>query len=64
MVLSRTWQRRIFDKMLAMDVGYLAARHSTDFIARQSFITQSASDTLNMLVTALARDILTLIGLS
>ena len=56
-------QTRIFDKMLAMDISFYNARHSTEFIARQSFIAQSASGALNLLITALGRDILTTIGL-
>jgi ATP-binding cassette subfamily B protein len=56
-------QRRIFDKMLAMKLAFYDARHSSEFIARQAFISQSASGTLNMLITALARDVLTMIGL-
>ena len=56
-------QRRVFDKMLSMTVGYFSARHSTDFIARQSFIAQSSSNALNVVITALSRDTLTLIGL-
>ena len=56
-------QRRVFDKMLSMTVGYFGARHSTDFIARQSFIGQSASSALNLVITAFSRDTLTLIGL-
>ena len=56
-------QRRVFDKMLSMTVSYFGARHSTDFIARQSFIAQSASTALNMVITGLSRDTLTLIGL-
>ena len=57
-------QRRIFDKMLAMRVASFTATHSTDFIARQSFITRCASSALNLLITALARDALTLVGLA
>ena len=57
-------QKRIFDKMLDMTVDYYTGRHSTEFIARQSFIAQSASSALNLLVTALARDLLTLLGLT
>ena len=30
-------QTRIFEKMLAMDVSFYNARHSTEFIARQAF---------------------------
>ena len=56
-------QKRIYEKMLSMSAGYFGARHSTEFIARQSFITQSVSSALNMLVTAFARDALTMIGL-
>jgi len=57
-------QRRIFDKMLAQSLGYYSIRHSTEFIARQAFISSSASGTLNLLITVLARDVLTLIGLA
>ena len=57
-------QSRIFDKMLAMSLSFYNLRHSTEFIARQAFISQSASGTLNLLITALARDVLTLIGLA
>jgi ATP-binding cassette, subfamily B, bacterial MsbA len=56
-------QTRIFDKMLAMDISFYNARHSTEFIARQAFIAQSASGALNLLITALGRDILTTVGL-
>lgn len=34
------------------------------FVARQAFVSQSASSTLNLLITALARDALTMIGLA
>ncbi len=57
-------QRRIFDKMLRQSLSYYSVRHSTEFIARQGFISQSASGTLNLLITVLARDVLTLIGLA
>ncbi|WP_296708161.1 ABC transporter ATP-binding protein [Rhodoblastus sp.] len=57
-------QTRIFDKMLAMDVSFYNARHSTEFLARQAFISQSAGSALNTLVTALGRDILTTLGLT
>ena len=56
-------QTRIFDKMLAMSLSYYGARHSTEFIARQAFISSSASGTLNLLINALSRDVLTMLGL-
>jgi ATP-binding cassette subfamily B protein len=57
-------QRRIFDKMLASSVGYYNVRHSTEFVSRQAFISQSASGTLNLLINALAGDVLTVISLA
>ena len=56
-------QKRIFDQMLRMKVAYYANSHSTEFIARQSFIGQSASSALNLVITTLGRDLLSLVGL-
>jgi ATP-binding cassette subfamily B protein len=56
-------QRRVFDQMLRMKVAYYANAHSTEFIARQSFIAGSASTALNIIITAVARDLMTVIGL-
>jgi len=57
-------QTRIFDKMLKLDMAFYNKSHSTEFIARQAFISSAASGTLNMLITALGRDILTTLGLT
>ena len=56
-------QRRIFDQMLRMKVSYYSRSHSSEFIARQSFIAQAASNVLNLLITTLSRDVLTIVGL-
>jgi ATP-binding cassette subfamily B protein len=56
-------QRRMFDQMLRMKVSYFSRAHSSEFIARQSFIAQSASSVLNLLITTLSRDALTIVGL-
>ena len=56
-------QRRIFDQMLRMKVVYYSRSHSSEFIARQAFIAQSASTVLNLLITTLSRDALTIVGL-
>jgi ATP-binding cassette, subfamily B, bacterial MsbA len=56
-------QRRMFDQMLRMKVGYYSRSHSSEFIARQAFIAQSASSVLNLLITTLSRDALTIVGL-
>lgn len=56
-------QRRIFDQMLRMKVSYYSRSHSSEFVARQAFIAQSASSVLNLLITTLSRDALTIVGL-
>ena len=56
-------QKRIFDQMLRMKVAYYSRSHSSEFIARQAFIAQSASSVLNLLITTLSRDALTIVGL-
>ncbi len=56
-------QTRIFDQMLRMKVAYYSRSHSSEFIARQAFIAQSASSVLNLLITTLSRDALTIVGL-
>ncbi len=56
-------QRRMFDQMLRMKVSYYSRAHSSEFIARQSFIAQSASSVLNLLITTFCRDALTIVGL-
>ncbi len=57
-------QTRIFQKMLNMSVGYYNVRHSSEFIAQQTFIASAASGALNLLINVLARDVITLIGLA
>ncbi len=56
-------QRRIFDQMLRMKVSYYSRAHSSEFIARQAFIAQSASSVLSLVITTLSRDALTIVGL-
>src|SRR5271166_1641085 len=56
-------QKRIFNQMLRMKVAYYSRSHSSEFIARQSFISQSASGVLNVLITTFSRDALTIVGL-
>ncbi len=57
-------QIRIFEKLLVMDVSFYHHRHSTEFLARQAFVSQSAGNALNTLVTAFGRDVLTTLGLT
>ncbi len=56
-------QRQLFDKLLKEDLGFFANRHSSEFIARLTTGATSASAALNLLITAVGRDLFTVIGL-
>jgi ATP-binding cassette subfamily B protein len=56
-------QRRMFDRLLQQNIGFFADRHSSEFIARLTTGAAAASQVLNLLITAIGRDLLTLIGL-
>ena len=57
-------QRRMFARLLSHNIGYFADRHSSEFIARLSTGAAAATTVLNLLITALGRDLLSLIGLA
>jgi len=57
-------QQGTFDKLLNQGLGYFADRHSSDFIARLTAGTTAVTQVLNLLILALGRDFLTLIGLA
>jgi ATP-binding cassette, subfamily B, bacterial MsbA len=56
-------QRRMFDKLLHESIGYFADRHSSEFIARLTTGTVAVSQVINLLITAIGRDLMSLIGL-
>jgi ABC-type multidrug transport system fused ATPase/permease subunit len=56
-------QRRMFDKLLHQDAAFYADRHSAEFAARVTYSTGSTAQALNLLITALGRDLLSLISL-
>ena len=56
-------QRRMFDKLLSENLGFFADRHSSEFIARLNAGATAATQVLNLLITAVGRDFLTLLGL-
>jgi ABC-type multidrug transport system fused ATPase/permease subunit len=56
-------QRRMFDKLLGQDAGFYADRHSSEFAARITFGAGSAAQVLSLVINALGRDLLSLIGL-
>ncbi|MGA7430984.1 MAG: ABC transporter ATP-binding protein [Xanthobacteraceae bacterium] len=56
-------QRRLFDKLLAENIGFFADRHSSEFIARLTTGASAVSGVINLLITAIGRDLMSLIGL-
>jgi ATP-binding cassette, subfamily B, bacterial MsbA len=56
-------QRSVFAKLLDEGIGFYSDRHSTEFIARLSAGAAAATQVINLLITSLGRDLLSLIGL-
>ena len=56
-------QRAVFSKLLSEGIGFFSDRHSTEFIARLSTGAASATQVINLLITSVGRDLLSLIGL-
>jgi subfamily B ATP-binding cassette protein MsbA len=56
-------QRAVFAKLLTEGLGFFSDRHSTEFIARLSSGAAAATQVINLLVTSVGRDLLSLIGL-
>ena len=57
-------QRRLFDKLLQENIGFFADRHSSEFIARLTTGAAAVSQVINLLITAIGRDLMSLIGLT
>jgi ATP-binding cassette subfamily B protein len=56
-------QRRLFSKLLEENLGFFAERHSSEFAARLMAGASAATQVLNLLITSLGRDLMSLIGL-
>ena len=56
-------QRAVFSKLLNEGLGFFADRHSSEFIARLSTGAAAATQVINLLITSVGRDLLSLIGL-
>jgi ATP-binding cassette subfamily B protein len=56
-------QRRLFAKMLQHNLSFFADRHSSEFTARLSTGAAAATQVLTLLITAVGRDLFSLIGL-
>jgi ATP-binding cassette, subfamily B, bacterial MsbA len=57
-------QRRLFARLLQHNIGFFSERHSSEFIARLNTGATAATQVLNLLITAVGRDLLSLIGLA
>lgn len=57
------YQRRMYDTLLAQGIPFFSSRHSTDFLNRMFSGANAARNILDLVVTSLGRDLLTLIGL-
>jgi subfamily B ATP-binding cassette protein MsbA len=58
-----TVQARVFDHLLRQNMLYFQDRHSSEFVARLSLAANGVRDALQVLVQALTRDILLVVGL-
>jgi ATP-binding cassette subfamily B protein len=56
-------QVRLFDALIRQNLGFIAERHSSEFLARLNTGAAAASNVINLLVTSIGRDLLSLIGL-
>jgi ATP-binding cassette, subfamily B, bacterial MsbA len=56
-------QRAVFSKLLNEGLSFFSDRHSTEFVARLSTGAAAATQTINLLITSVGRDLLSLIGL-
>ncbi len=56
-------QRAVFAKLLSEGLSFFSDRHSTEFIARLTTGAAAATQVINLLITSLGRDALSLIGL-
>lgn len=57
------YQRQLFDSTLAQGIPFFARQHSTDFLNRMNNGAAAARNILNIVVTSIGRDALTLIFL-
>lgn len=56
-------QRRMFTSLINQNIGFFSNRHSSEFMVRLQTGATSAGAVINLLVTAIGRDLLSLIGL-
>lgn len=56
-------QRRLFAKLMNESIGFFSERHSSEFLARLTSGATSVTQVLSLLINAVGRDLLLLIGL-
>jgi ATP-binding cassette subfamily B protein len=56
-------QRQLFAKLMSESVGFFSERHSSEFLARLTAGANSVTQVLSLLINAVGRDVLSLIGL-
>src|SRR5215467_16227565 len=56
-------QPRLFVKLMSESVGFFSERHSSEFLARLTQGANSVTQVLNLLINAVGRDLLLLVGL-
>jgi subfamily B ATP-binding cassette protein MsbA len=57
------YQRKIYDSLLAQGVSFFAERHSTEFLNRMNAGAAGARMVLDLVITSVGRDFITLVGL-
>ena len=56
-------QRKMFNALIDQNVAFFSERHSSEFMARLTTGATAASQVINLLITAIGRDLLSLIAL-
>jgi ATP-binding cassette subfamily B protein len=56
-------QRRLFAKLMSENIAFFSERHSSEFLARLTAGATSVTQVLSLLINAIGRDFLSLIGL-
>src|SRR6201746_2879237 len=56
-------QRQLFSKLMSESIAFFSERHSSEFLARLTAGANSVTQVLSLLINAVGRDLLSLIGL-
>ncbi|QFR32550.1 ABC transporter ATP-binding protein [Ancylobacter sp. TS-1] len=57
-------QKQVLDRLLAQDVAFFARSHTAEIMLRFNTGAQAARNVLNLIITSLGRDLLSVIGLT